>query len=275
MTVAVFIPTNRPGGLDVTNESLRRQTYKEVLLIVCDELRRDAHWKVMALNAGFTHQARCMVPPAINKNSGEKRNLARAYNKAAQYAIEWECDLLISLQDYIWIPDDGIERFVELHQKIGHKKLLYTGLTSISADPLIDKVENLNGVYTIFKEPFKGKPSEISWHDVRYTEIFAEYFKEATVIQTNDPNSWEANWAAVPVELLKDGLRWDEQYDLGYACENNDLARQAINMGCSIVIDSKNHAISLPHFTYWPQEKEDLKLYNNKERYDAKWQDVT
>jgi hypothetical protein len=57
--------------------------------------------------------------------------------------------------------------------------------------------------------------------------------------------------------LFRRGLKWDEDYDKGIACENNQLALDArLRYNARIVLDGLNHAISLPHRTYFEEEEQ-------------------
>jgi len=243
MKVAVGIITKRKGGIDVIEASLLRQTYRDFVLFVIDEHERNYWWEKVH------PEVVCIQPPF---KGNRPRNLARAYNLMAQYVDE--ADLFISLQDYIWLPEDGIERFVECYKASGDKNL-YTGLTSISADPTVEDIFDIEGAYSIFKEAWYKKPDEIAWHDARdsfYGEIGID--DTLRIIQIADPNHFEMNWAAIPVSLLRDGLTWDESYDEGIACENNKLALDAIvKYDCGIVLDRDNHAISFPHRDYFDE----------------------
>lgn len=269
MKTSIFVPTNRLGGLDVLENSLVVQSAQADVLIVCDEhyLDRENFWDAIAYENSFIN-CEVMVPPVIDGEN--KRNLARAYNYAAELSLFYECDLMISWQDYIHIPVHGIERFQRVYQELGDD-YLYTGLTSISKTPGVEEVTQPNNIYSVFKHPYSrvSMPTEIQWWDVRYY-MYEEQFKASPTIVTNDVNHWEANWAAIPVKLFERGLRWNEEYDKGYAYENNDLAKRAVHeYGCQILIDKGNHAVSLPHFDYWPQEKEDLITYSNRSRFEG------
>ena len=258
--VAVFIPTYRPGGIDVFEASLARQTREPDWIFVADELEREEAWSSVV--EYLTISTKMLHP---KKSLGDIRNLAKAYNEAAHQCLVEDIDLLISLQDYIWAPPNGIERFVEIYEKSSTS--LITGLTHISKDPYPEDIYDLVGDYTIFDEPFRGKPLEIDWHDVRDASI---YNNEAPVFEAS-PEHWEANWAAIPTTVFEKGVRWDTDYDKGIAYENIDFAKQAQKEGYNVLLDTQNVAISLPHKKYWPREEIEIKKYSNRWMHDAKW----
>lgn len=260
MTVAVFTPTYRPGGLDVLEASLMRQTYRDFVWIVSDQrfLQRHEVWKEINDRVDFPIYFVSRDIP-----EGNKRNLAAMYNAAREFVLNEDYHMLISLQDYIWAPPDGIEKFVEL--QAGDN--LVTGVTHISRDPFPNKIVDIEGDYTIFKEPYIDKPSRMSWEDVRVTEIYTSDHDKVGV----DPGHWEANWAAVPRSILNE-ISWDETYDKGIAYENADFAWQAYKrFGTQVIMDKTNIAISLPHKDYFSGEREEIEKFSNRDYYDNKW----
>lgn len=260
--IALFLPTCRPGGLDIFEANIKRQTVKPDQIFIADSLERFGAWERIAKNL---NQKLTMLHP--RRNLGDIRNLAKAYNEAANISVERDCDLLISLQDYIWIPDNGIERFLYVHEK--EPTALITGLTHISNDPSPDEIYDIRADYTIFKEPFTDKPSDIGWIDVRSTDIYD--FQNGDIFAVY-PEHWESNWAAIPVSMFRKGIRWDTEFDRGIAYENQDFAKQCnFETGCSVLLDLRNEAISLPHKKYWPQEIIDIEKYSNRWLFESKW----
>jgi len=264
--LAIFTPTYRPGGLDVVHASLMRQTFKNFVWIVSDQmfLERKETWAKIIQETDF---------PTVFVNrqieEGNKRNLAAMYNAAAEYVVDDGFDMLISLQDYIYVPEDGLEKFISVHKK--YPGDLLTGVTHISRDPFPNKIADLNGHYTIFEEPYIDMPRRMSWEDVRATEIYVTGDDVLPVETTH----WEANWAAVPASVLKAGVRWDEEYDKGIAYENMDFACAASELtGAKVIFDKTNVVISLPHKDYFEGEREEILEFSNRDYFNTKWQKI-
>jgi hypothetical protein len=248
--IAIFTPTQRPG-IDITAFSIARQkTDHEIFWIVCDELFAER-----------AHVFQSVVKPIVNcetkhfyitKKEGNPRNLARSYNTAIDYARDWDADLFISLQDYIWVPEDGVEKFATMARKVDQEndfRAIYTGITSITADPEDDQIHDLNGLFTIFKQPYDQRPQEIEWMDVRYRVPDSADFHFVPEIE------YETNWAALPHSALYDDrLYFDEEYDAGVAYENQDYAMRAQHAGYKLLIDMNNQVLSLPHKRYFSEE---------------------
>lgn len=258
--VLVFYCTNRYGGLDMLFSSLKRQTYPFVLCVADDLLHKRVH----------VYEEHDMLEKTVfvecEKQPGNIRALAQAYNNAADFAVSGEFDLMISYQDYLWIPDNGIELFVEDH--LSYPNCLITGLVSLSDAPSDHEIENTEDLFSIFKKPLTGRPRGVSWQDVRETNLYPGEDK----IVACAAEHWEANWAAIPVSLLKKGVRWDLDYDKGIAYENIDFAKKCeLHFQAACVLDKRNHGIGIPHRLIWPQEEKELRRYSNRYFHEKKW----
>lgn len=258
--VAVFTPTNRWGGLDITISSLKKQTHPYTWVVA------DEYLQERILVYEDQEMIECTIFVDCDRQPGNKRALAQAYNNAAEFVIDFDFDLMVSLQDYIWIPDNGIEMFVEVFKK--YPECLLTGLVSLSEAPGDEDIADRSGRYTIFKEPLVDMPKGISWHDVRGTNLYAD----TNPVTSCAAEHWEANWAAIPVELLRKGARWDLEYDEGIAYENIDFSKRCqTEFKTPCILDKRNHAISIPHREIWPEEREQLERYTNRYRHENKW----
>ena len=273
MKVVVFTPSQRPG-FDVTHASLRRQeTDAQIYWVFSDELYHERVQVVrnMLSQDKASGKLKDWVHMNITKKEGYKRNLAAGYNSAMDYARAWGADLFISLQDYIYIGPSGIQQFIDMYKDVETEReirAIYTGITSISSDPTPDKIHDNGGNYTIFKEPYVGRPQDIDWMDVRYRH------EEAGVYKQTSPLEWETNWACVPKNALYNPqLRFDEGFDKYVAYENQDYAFQAQKLGYRVLIDMNNHAISLPHKKYFPESWAEEKplTQKNRELVESKW----
>lgn len=262
MTIAVFTPTCRPG-YDVSLNSLQRQNRDDLIWLVGDDLYPQRvipdipELRVLHFDTGE------------NKRAGnDPSSLAGAYHKAVELARRYDADLLISMQDYLWIPDDGITRFVDMADEFPTS--LLTGLCSLSSDPGPETVADPEGMASIFAQPFDGtKPTEIAWEDCRLEKWAPDTIAKADALW------WETNWAAIPRKILHDPrLNFDLAYNRGYAYENQDYAIRAQQLGYDVWIDTGNHAIGLPHTAYFPAETERLRKINNRmwheERYASR-----
>lgn len=240
-----------------------RQTFKDFIWIVSDQkfLNRYVTWGEIESRVDFPI---FWINQGVEE--GNKRNLCAVYNIAADYVVNEGIDMLISLQDYIYLPEDGLQRFIDAEHEFGPN--LYTGVTHISRDPFPNKVVKPEGSYTIFSEPYYDKPKHLSWTDVRVSDIYVG-LEDILEVETGH---WEANWAAISRYILEQGVRWDENYDKGIAYENMDFAQQAKQkLNSKVILDKKNIAISLPHKDYFEGEREEIEKFSNRKYYEDKW----
>lgn len=259
MNVAVFTPTCRFGGLDVNYSGLCRQSgdHKITWLVADELLEKRAHLYEEVNGFSFTE----VEIIAFREPKTGYRNLAASYNAAVRRARELGVDLFVSMQDYLWIPDDGVDRFAKLGEKYPND--IYTGLCSHSADPTAAEIDEQEGLWSIFRYPYMNRPMTIGWEDCRNI---------GTGVAPLYPVAWEANWAAIGKDCLYDEeCYWDEAYDVGVAYENQDFAERATGCGHNIWIDFDNHSLALPHRAYFPwQEQQDVP-HINQELHERKW----
>lgn len=267
MIVAVFLPTRLPGGLDVSLASLQAQSHPPDLWLIADELlseRADAHIRL-------SDEAPCKVQSfKVPKRPGNWRNLAASYNRAIERCVEADVDLLISMQDYFWLPPDGIHRFVAMSLRLeGH---LLTGLASLSAEPGPDEVVDPEGGFTVFAEPYDGhKPTEIAWADVRDHDPWGPGESDDGSYAQRNPVEFESNWAAIPRAVFET-VRFSPEYDIGVAYENQDFAIKAgAEVGAEVWLDRANHAIGLPHKKYFPEVERTDWEHNNQALHESRW----
>lgn len=271
MKVAIFTPTARPG-FDVTHASVKRQETDAEIMWIVGDLLFDQRANVFKNLAEQDRQQglynyKHFPTPKVDNNA---RSVSKAYNAAMYTARKWGANMFLSLQDYIYIPEDAVQKFIVMDQEIKEENLkgIYTGITSISRDPLDREINDLNGMYTIFKEPYYDRPSEIEWCDVRYVHNHTHSYHRASAIE------FETNWACFPEDVLysKD-LFFDEIYDDGVAYENQDYAFRAIQQGFEVFVAYNNQAISLPHKRYFSEEwaKEEPLTEVNRKITEDRW----
>lgn len=265
--IMVFCPTRSPG-FDVTYYSLKRQVVDDDIKIVMCVADEYAPQRGNDLAKRFEKMGIDYISFKMSKQIGYERNLAACYKQAMQFAREINAYGFVTLQDYIWIPSNGVQRFVDISDSIGTPHLL-TGICHISNEPEPEEVVNEDDMFSIFAKPYRSKPESFWWEDVRLVNNGGP-----GQVVTTHPVEWEANWAYIPKEALYDErLEYDETFDKYVAYENQDYAMQAVNNGYEVYIDTDNFAISLPHKQYWPEEEKheaSLTHFNEKiirERY--------
>lgn len=267
MKVFIYTPTQRPG-IDVTHHSvLRQKTEAQIKWFVFDELLDVREQDVDCTNNLDDDIDKTFFNHPVKE--GAIKNMALGYNIGLEEARKWGADLFLSLQDYIWVPEDGVQKFVDAYRTIEVKddyKAIFTGICSITSDPGDDKIKDINGLYTIFNEPYTDRPQNIEWMDVRYKAD--HHFASIPQIE------FETNWACIPrSSLYNEELIFDEEFDKASAYENQDYAYKARSLGIDCLVDMDNKVLSLPHKRYFADEWaiEEPLTHINRELCERKW----
>ena len=177
MKISVITPSIRPEGLKVVQESLANQTFQ------------DFEWLT---EIGF----------------GKEMTLNKDMNKMLRRA---KGELIVSLQDYISIPSDGLDRF--WLQYLLNKNLFMTSPVGKTLD----------------------------WKDIRWD------WRGNGKIREIEPAAWEIDWAAAPLKAFQDVGGFDEDFDRGWSWENANLAMRAEKLGYKFIVMTENKAVAYDH----------------------------
>lgn len=188
--ISLICVTNRINSVAYLYAQLGKQTFKDFEVIVADDAGNDKL---------FDKQ---FVPR--QKAEGDVWNINKAYNDCLSRV---EGELIVFLQDFIWVPSNGLERFWELYQL--YPDALITGVGHKA-------LKGLEGISEI-DERALGEPG----------------------LSPGNYSHYELNWASCPVKLA---VKFDEQMDKHYGGENQYFASQ-INK--PIWIDRSNRCIGL------------------------------
>lgn len=273
MKVLVHTPTRLLGGLDCNHLSLTRQVLPpdtELIWSVADEYYALREWE-LDMAVGLRPDIR-LYHYKLPIKRGMLRNLAHSYSYALDLAKYEQADLFISLQDYFWLPEDAIAKFIALNQQYPND--LLTGTAHLMSYPDKSCVPGIykdddgvitGGGYTVFGTPWYEQPSG----DYFFRDPRPQNTEEA---EYRNPIEWETNWAAVPKIAIDSPIRFTEAYDVGAAYENQDFALQCEqNLGCGMVFDPNNIAWGINHKRLWPEiEAADMPHLNHK-MHNERW----
>ncbi len=204
MKVSVITPTVRKSGLEIVRKSLSKQTFKNMDWLIgspFDPEIEEATW----IHDNFT---------------GGCWSLNRIYNALLKSATG---DIVVSLQDNIYIPPDGIEKFVNNLEKLG-KQALISGVGHQYA--------RLNKY---------GKPEIKIWEDPRKTDKYG-------ILYESMPADCEWNWCAFYKDAIFDVRGFDEKMD--FRCMGVDAfqVNQRLNdLGYKFYLDQNNESFTLRH----------------------------
>lgn len=175
ISISVITPTIRPEGLKVVSDSLKKQTFK------------DFEWLIEVNVSGV---------PDLNK----------AMNRMIRRA---QGDLIVSVQDFLELPEDGLEKFWEAH--LLNSRAFFTAPVGITHD-----WKNIKWDWRIQKE-------KCSWQE------------------------WEIDWGATPRQALIKMGGFDENLDEYWGFDNVNVALRAELHNYDFVCLKDNKAIAYDH----------------------------
>ncbi len=236
--ISVMNLTNRWGGIDVLWANMKRQTEQDFELVIVDALWKEREKEVIE----YINDSRLKYIRQNDKVEGTHTNLAHADNQGFAACTG---ELIVCLQDYIWIPGTALEKFYEAHKAYGGK-ILITGVGHQYNKPGVEDMVDPHGKITVFEKPYTGRPTEQFWQDPRMRT------DQGTFYQCNPPD-WELNYAAIPNKIIQGLGGMDENYDFhGFAWDNVNIAVRADMLGYKPYIDQTNECMGFNHDGWWP-----------------------
>lgn len=237
-SISIVYISNRYGSLDILKANIARQSIQDFELVFVDGLYPERKEQVKEFFKDFNLKH---IDQTQLTMDGYLSRLARADNLAFK-----NCDgeLIVCLQDYIYIPHDAVEKFWFLHKEHNGKALL-TGVGHQYKIPTIDDITDSKGLISVFKYPYTKKPEYKFWGDPRCNGLPG--------VRECEPVEWELNWAAIPRDVIYDLGGMDEEYDKqGFAWDNTNIAERARILSYKILLDGSNECFGFDHDGWWP-----------------------
>jgi len=235
--ISVLYISNRYGGLDILKANLKRQTFQDFELVFVDGLYTERKDLVADYFKEFKVKH---IDQNILPMEGFVSRLARADNLGFKNC---EGELIVSLQDYIYIPSNGLEKFWNLH-KLYEGKALITGVGHQYFYPSKEDITNDKGLITVFEKDYTKKPETAHWFDPR--------FDQASKVRIGYPVEWEMNWACIPRKIIYEIGGMDEVYDQkGFAWDNTNIATRCQMLGYFVILDQENECFGFDHDGWW------------------------
>lgn len=210
--VSIITPTVRPAGLVTNARGLLNQSLPiDEWIIVTPQVKM-----AQTFIGKFDLPIRIMSEP--EKKEGDVYTLNKALNEAVRTTAG---DVIVEIQDYIWIPPDAIERLVALYEKMGD-------------------AWQITGVGDQYKGIDKyGRPTGAVWTDPRkkYPHKTGETYPEAI----------EENFCLYTRKALYDVGGWDEELDKGFAMNNTSVVERMADLGYRFYLDQSLEIRGLQH----------------------------
>lgn len=231
--VSVCTITIREGWWNIMAENLSRQTYKNFEWIIVDDYKEDRS----QIAKNYAEKYNLTIRYLRGGKGGPVSVYPRRYGLARANNIAWRearGELLVYLQDFILIPERGIEDLVTLYNHHPNSLLAPVDQYWFAKKPdLSNKEDWWNGDTDIV--------DKFSWRNVR--------MQFAGIRKTDNPMDFEMNYGAIPKRILEELNGWWEFFDDGLGFDNTEIAFRALKAGYSILVDDTNVAKCI---NLWP-----------------------
>lgn len=220
--VSIITPTIREGFWDVMYSNIKDQTYKNIEWIIVDDHKNNRK------NIAERYGARYF--------RGKKKN-SRKYGLSSANNIGWENskgELCIWLQDFMFMPVDGVEQLVDLYL---HNPNSLIAPVDVYHNPAISGIVGNDLSDSIHWNDFVG---DFLWRNSRN--------KRLGIRKTENPADFEMNYGAIPRSVLERIGGFWEFFDEALGYDNTEIAHRALESGSDIIIDDMNIAIGIDHW---------------------------
>lgn len=238
--VTVFTPTIRSGFWNSMADNLSLQSYQNFEWLVVDDYPEDR--ESIALKYGKQYGIKVRYLRGKKKESKYNYSLIQADNQAILAA---KGSLIVWLQDFIYLPEWGLERIVRLHRRYPNCLLAPVDeYYSMKQKPDLDnKLDWFNGNTDIIGK-FLRKNIRIDKGELRVTDNAFDF---------------EMNIGAIPTAIARklNGL-WEFQDD-GLGFNNTEIAYRAQKLGYQILVDERLRAKCLDLWEYLAGHEENAK----------------
>lgn len=227
--VSIVTPTIRQGWWNVMAHNLSKQTYQNIIeWIIVDDYKEDRS----ALATEYAKKYDITIRYVRGKDRQVKRTygLCNANNTGLQEA---KGELLVILQDFMFIPENGIEQLVDIYRRTPNALIAPTDeMYYPNIQPDITSEDWFHG-----KLDIKG---DLIWRNNRNQFLGMR--------DSTNPYEFEQNYCAIPVKIAKELGGWWEFYDEGLGFDNTSIAYRALQMGYRIIVDDTNVAYGIDHW---------------------------
>jgi len=227
--VSIITPTIRQGFGNMMANNLSIQTYQNFEWIIVDDFPEDR-------SEHFAKLAKQYILD-IKYVRGQPTKIKRRFALAAANNTGYKTstgDLLVILQDFILIPEDGIEQITETHKHYPNCLI-----APVDVQAFAGMVEDTNS-----EDWYNGNTYPVGKIDKQNVRI-----QNKGLRKTIHPMDFEQNYCGIPRKIIDDLGGWYELMDEGLGFDNTEFAWRAMQAGYEILIDELNVAICLDHWT--------------------------
>lgn len=236
--VTIYTPSVRKGWWNIMADNLSKQTYKNFEWVIIDDIGYDR----TEIARKYAKKYDLDIKVYAGKERAKKRTygLINANNTVLEKA---DGELLVFLQDFILIPEDGIEQLVTIHRK--NPTALIAPVDMYVAPKIKPDIES--------EDWFRGD-----------TDVIGDFIRQNIRIQnlglrqSTHPFDFEQNYGAIPVKVARELGGWWEFQDEGLGYDNTDIAYRAMKKGYKLLVDETNVAICIDHWEALKTNRENV-----------------
>lgn len=250
--VSVLTPTIRKGFWNIMAHNLSNQTYDNFEWIVIDDYPENRE-EIMAKYCkkwGIENWQYIRHEPEVRR----KFALSSANNAGIKAS---KGELLVWLQDFVIIPNDGIERIVDIYRHHPYDFIAPVDTRHLPAiEPDTDSEDWFHGELEVIGEQV--------YKNIR--------MKRKGIRKSETTTDLELNYGAIPKKLLEDLNGFWEFYDDALGWDDTEIVLRGFQLGAKVIIDDTNIARCLDHWEVLEDKPEQLgkdrdKHFNNPRYY--------
>lgn len=231
-SVSIITLTIRTGFWNIMAKNIAEQTYSNIVeWVIIDDHKEDRSKIAKKYAKKYNLNIRYIRGDKALGKYQRRYGLVRANNLGWQNA---QGELLVYLQDFILMPDNGIESLVNLYRHHPNALLAPVDQYWLAGQPDLDNKEDWwNGSTNVI--------DKFSWRNVRV--------QFQGLRKTDNPMDFEMNYCAIPKQIVQELNGWWEFFDNGLGFDNTEFAERALLKGYEILLDDTNVAECL---NLWP-----------------------
>jgi GT2 family glycosyltransferase len=211
-------------------KNLASQTYKNFEWLILDDYKDDRSEMLALYAKKYNIDIKYIRGDRVLGKYDRRYALARANNKSVENASG---ELIVWLQDFILLPEDSIEKMVNIYRR--HPNALIAPTDVYYFNPQ-SKPMDLNMVddYWRGNSPTFDELVDFSWKNVRNNYSGMRF--------SNNPFEFEMNIGATPKAIIEKLNGWYEFFDDGLGFDNTQIAHRALESGYKLIVDDTNVA---------------------------------
>jgi len=226
--VSIVSPTNRRGFWNIMANNIANQTYKNIEWVIVDDYKQNREETAKEYAKKYKID--------IKYYRGKPRKVKRTYglvNANNTGLLHSRGQLLVILQDFILMPESGVEQLVLLHK--------------LNPNALIAPCDEY------YAPKIKPNTESEDWFDGEL-DVQGEFMrgnirlKNEGVRESTNPYEFEQNYCAVPKAIAQDLGGWIEAFDEGLGFDNTEFAYRALLLGYKLLVDDTNVAMCIDHW---------------------------